>query len=63
LYSLWLKLKLKLNCDQRWVGHSFLGSGYHLEPMTGFLFSLCQLQDSFCGAPSLMRRWVCNLIV
>jgi hypothetical protein len=32
------------------------------RPMTRFVFSLCQLQDSCCGAPSLTRGWVCNFL-
>jgi hypothetical protein len=56
-------LKLKLVYDQRSVGQSILVSGSHLEPMTRFLFSVWRLQVSWYGAPSLIRRWVCNLLV
>jgi hypothetical protein len=31
--------------------------------MTRFLFSVWQLWVSWCGAPSLTRGWVCNLLV
>jgi hypothetical protein len=31
-------------------------------PMTRFLFSVWQLRVSSCGAPSLTRGWVCNLL-
>jgi hypothetical protein len=40
-----------------------LVSGYHLEPMTRFLFSVWQLRISCCGAPSLTRGWHCNILV
>jgi hypothetical protein len=45
------------------VGQSVLVSGSHLEPMTRFLFSVRRLRVSCCGAPSLTRGWVCNLLV
>jgi hypothetical protein len=38
-------------------------SGSHPEPMTRFLFSVWRLQASWCGAPSLARGWVCNLLI
>jgi hypothetical protein len=31
--------------------------------MTRLLFLVWQLQVSWCGMPSMMRRWVCNLLV
>jgi hypothetical protein len=31
--------------------------------MTRFFFSVWQLRVSWCGAPSLMRGWVCNLLL
>jgi hypothetical protein len=57
------KLKLKLNYDLQSVGQFVLVSCSYLEPMTRFLFSAWHLQVSCCGAPSLMRGWVCNLLV
>jgi hypothetical protein len=57
------KLKLKLIYDRRSVGQSALLSGYHLEPMTRFLFSVRQLQVSCCGEPFLTRGRVSNLFV
>jgi hypothetical protein len=38
-------------------------NGQSVEPMTRFLFSVWWLRVSWCGAPSLMRGWVCNLLV
>jgi hypothetical protein len=42
---------------------SVLVSDSHVEPMTRFLFSVWRLRVSCCGAPSLTRGWVCNLLV
>jgi hypothetical protein len=56
-------LKLKLSYDRWSVGQSALVSSCHLEPMTRFLFSVWQLLVSYCGAPSLTRGWVCNLLI
>jgi hypothetical protein len=61
LYSLYLKFKLIYN--QRSVGQSVFVSGSHLEHMTRFFCSFWRLQVSWCGAPSLTRGWVCNLLV
>jgi hypothetical protein len=54
---------VKLTYDRQSVAQSVLMSGSRLEPMTRFLFSVWQLQVSCCGAPSLTRGWVCNLLV
>jgi hypothetical protein len=54
---------LKLIYDRRSVGQYVLVSGSRMEPMTRFLFSFWLLQVSWCGASSLTRRWVCNLLV
>jgi hypothetical protein len=54
--------KLKIY-DRRSVGQSVLVSDSHLKPMARFLFSDWYLLVSWCGAPSLTRRWVCNLLV
>jgi hypothetical protein len=54
---------MKLIYDRRSVGQSVLVSGSQPEPMTRFLFSVWQLRVFWCGAPSLTRGWVCNLIV
>jgi hypothetical protein len=59
----WPQLKLKLIYDRRSVGQSVLVSGFHLEPMTRFLFSVWRLRVSWCEAPSLTRGRVCNLFV
>jgi hypothetical protein len=56
-------MKLNLIYDRQSVGQSVLVSGSHLEPMTKFLLSDWQLRVSWCGAPSLARGWVCNLLV
>jgi hypothetical protein len=56
-------MKLKLSYNQQSVGQSVLVSGSHLEPKTRVLFSVWQLRVSCCGAPSLTRGWVCNLLV
>jgi hypothetical protein len=45
------------------VSQSVLVSGSQLEPMTRFLFSVWRLQVSWNGAPSLMKGWVCNLLL
>jgi hypothetical protein len=45
------------------VGQFDLVSDSHLEPTTRFYFSVWQLRVSWRGAPSLTRRWVCNLLV
>jgi hypothetical protein len=37
--------------------------GFRLVPLTRFLISLWRLQVSWCGAPSLTRGRVCNLLV
>jgi hypothetical protein len=58
-----VQLKLKLIYDRRSVGQYVLVSGSHLEPMTRFLFYVWQLRNSLCGAPSLTRGWVRNLLV
>jgi hypothetical protein len=55
-----LKLKLRPTVSPP-VGQSVLQSGYHLEFMTIFFFSLWQLRVSWCWAPSLTRGWVYNL--
>jgi hypothetical protein len=34
-----------------------------LEPITKSFFSVWQLRLSCCGAPSLTREWICNLLV
>jgi hypothetical protein len=56
-------LKLKLIYNWQSVGKSVLVSGSNLEPMTRILYSVWRLWDFGCGAPSLMRGWVCNLLV
>jgi hypothetical protein len=56
------KLKLKLIYDRQSVGQSVLVSGAHLEPMIRFILSLWRLRVSWCVAPSLTRRRVCNLL-
>jgi hypothetical protein len=64
--SLWDKffcLELKLSYDRQSVGQSVFVSGSHLEPMTRYLFSVWQLGVSWCGAPSLTRGRVCNLVL
>jgi hypothetical protein len=58
-----IKLKLKLIYDRLSIGQSALVSGSHLEPMTRILFSVWRLRISWCGAPSLARRWICNFVV
>jgi hypothetical protein len=64
LHNHWsLKLRFKLNYYLQSVGQSALVSGSHLEPMTRFLFYVWQLRISCCGAPSLTRGWVYNLLV
>jgi hypothetical protein len=57
------KLKLKLIYDRRSVGQPALISGSRVEHMTKFFFSVWRLRVSCCGAPSLTRGWVCNLLV
>jgi hypothetical protein len=54
--------KLKLIYERRSVSQSLLVRRSHLEPMTGYLFSVWQLRVSWCWTPSLTRRWVCNLL-
>jgi hypothetical protein len=49
--------------DGQLASLSVLVLGSHLESMARFLFPVCQLRVSWCGAPSLMRRWVCNLLI
>jgi hypothetical protein len=61
--TLQVEVKLKLIYDRRSVGQSVLVSGSHLESMTRFLFPDWRLRVSWCVAPSLTRRWVCNLLV
>jgi hypothetical protein len=61
LYRLKLKSKWKLCYDGLSVGQSVLVSGPHLESRTRF-FSVWQFRLTWCGAPSLTRRWVCNLL-
>jgi hypothetical protein len=55
-------MKLKLIYDWQSIGQSDLVSGAHLEHMTKFLFSVRRLQVSLCGAPSLTRGRICNLL-
>jgi hypothetical protein len=55
--------KLKLTYDRRSVSQSVSVSGSHLEPMTKFFYSVWQLQVYCCGAPSLMRGRVSNLLI
>jgi hypothetical protein len=55
-------LKFKFSYDRRSVVQSVLMSGSHLEHMTRGLFSVSQFRDSCCGAPSLTRGQVCNLL-
>jgi hypothetical protein len=57
------KSKSKLIYGRQSVGKSVLVSGSHLEPVTRFLFSVWRLRVSWCGAPSLTRGRVCNLLV
>jgi hypothetical protein len=57
------KLKLKFSCDRRSVGHSVLVSGTHLGSMTIFFITVGHVLVSCCGAPSLTKGWVCNLLV
>jgi hypothetical protein len=58
-----VEVEVKLNYDRQSVGQSILVSSSHLKPMTRLLFSVWQLQVSCCGAPSLTRGWVCNLLI
>jgi hypothetical protein len=58
-----VEVKLKLIYDRRSVGQPVLVSHSHLKPITRFLFSVWQLRASWCGAPSLARGRVCNLLV
>jgi hypothetical protein len=44
-------------------GQSVLVSGSHLKPMAIFLLCVWRMRVSWCGAPSLSRGWVCNLLV
>jgi hypothetical protein len=53
-------MKLKLIYYRRSVGQSVLVSGSHLEPTTSFVW---HWRSSYCGAHSLTRGWVCNLLV
>jgi hypothetical protein len=53
----------KLIYNRRSVWQSVLVTGSHLESTTRYLFSVWQLRVSWFGAPSLTRRWVCNLLV
>jgi hypothetical protein len=53
---------MKLIYGRRSVGQSVLVSGSHMEPVTKFLFSVWRLRFSWCGAPSLTRGQVCNLL-
>jgi hypothetical protein len=50
-------LKLKLIYDRWSVSQSVLVSGTHLEPMTRFLFSVWQLQVSYCGDGSVIYSY------
>jgi hypothetical protein len=54
--------KLKWTYDRQSVGQSVLMLGSHLKPVTRFLFSVWRLRVSWCGAPSLTRGRVCNLL-
>jgi hypothetical protein len=63
LYSDTLLLKLKLSYDRRSVSQSVLESGSHLESMTKFLFSVRQLPVFLCGASTLTRERVCNILI
>jgi hypothetical protein len=56
-------LKFKLIYDGRSVGQAVLVLGSHKKFMTRFLSSVWQLLDSWCGASSLTRGCVCNLLV
>jgi hypothetical protein len=60
----------KLYYDQRSVSQSVVVSGRYVGPMPNFslpphFFKIIfrQLWVCWCGAPSLMRGWVCNLLV
>jgi hypothetical protein len=55
-------LIFRLFCDRRSIGQSILVPGPPLEPMTRF-FTIGYLRPSCCGAPSLTRGRVCNLLV
>jgi hypothetical protein len=57
------RLKLKLIYDRQWVSQYALVSGSHLESVTRFVSSVWRLLVSWYGTPSLMRGWVCNLLV
>jgi hypothetical protein len=62
-----MPFKFKLSYDRRSVAQSALVSGHHLGPVTNFSFSSMviifrYLQFCYCGAPYLMRGWVCNLL-
>jgi hypothetical protein len=56
------QFKFKLIYYWTSVGQPVLVSSSHLEPMTRFLFSVWLSRVSWCGAPSLTRGWVCNLL-
>jgi hypothetical protein len=49
--------------DRRSLVQTLLFSGSHLKPMTRFLFSVWQLLVPWCMALSMMREWICNLLV
>jgi hypothetical protein len=55
-------LKLKLIYDRGSVG-LFWWWALIWSPWPDFLFSVWWLLVSWCGAPSLTRGWVCNLLV
>jgi hypothetical protein len=55
-------LKLKLIYDRRSVD-LFWCRALIWSPWPNFLFSVWWLLVSWCGAPSLARGWVCNLLV
>jgi hypothetical protein len=59
-----IKSKSKLYYDQQSVGQSVLLSGTYLGLATNFFFFFLhwQLRVSWCGASSLTRGWVCNLL-
>jgi hypothetical protein len=59
-FTIKLKLKFKLNYDRRSVIQCLgVGLPYGAHDQS-FLFDNCV---SCCGAPSLTRGWICNLLV
>jgi hypothetical protein len=63
LTSLHTGLKMKLIYDRLTDRESVLVSGSHLKLLTTFLLSVLPLQVSCCGAPSLTRGRVYNLLI